>query len=367
VFVHGADPEWGYPPIDLWCENWTIARYPLAWRTGGLGNNVIITLANSGVAGSGCVGFRSLGGAPFSGWFYISGAGYRDPKVGPMNTGGYLDLREISGLPDCGRMSKLSFYYNINANVPINRIDIYLEDTAGNIIEARHSITRFSNWNTIEINVGSGLPPCGFPPAGQYVGGATDYWFQTAGAGFNWIIRKIGWWTWQNYAAGDEFLIDGLRFQGYKIAVNPFDYPSVMWLPSQPYIDAPSVATYGRTVYHHEDDEIYCFEQAEFGGIGQRLVRQYKDPYARLQITQGFKPWVHPTEIVGVLLPTWNISGGVSGAPYRIEEVRHNCNFETNWTRTTVKVVSRASEIATRTAQVDTEGGLLKLIKDGAK
>jgi len=155
---------------------------------------------------------------------------------------------------------------------------------------------------------------------------------------------------------GNYLLLDLLTFEGNGWKIDPLLYPDHI----PPHVDATSISGsspaggFGRSVYHYVDDEINSFEQAWM--IGEQVLEKYKNPFKRIEITEGAKIWLKPTQTVTVSIPTW----GISNATYRVEEVIHRYSAETKLLRTTVSLVEYDANIPSSIVQREDEGGIWK-------
>jgi len=174
---------------------------------------------------------------------------------------------------------------------------------------------------------------------------------------FNWSgISGLCFRAETDNVVGRHVDFDLLSFAGFGWSIDPLLYPD--WNPA--HVDPISISGnspaggFGRSIYNYKDDEINCFEQA--WEIGEAILEKYKNPFKRIEITEGAKVWLRPTQTVTVSIPTW----GISNATYRVEEVIHRYSAETKLLRTTVSLVEYDVNVPSSIVQREDEGGIWK-------
>lgn len=334
VLVWGSTDQ-GFPVNELWTES-GVTR---GWWSKGVWGTGTTTLSDDGTIfwdGTNSIQHdnTSISGGAIGVMLHISGAGYIDPftRVNPC-----INLNRE-------RIKKIHFEFRYTGGASPTNIFIYLYDSAGLTAWRIATVMGVVNfWRTIEDDV-------------DWAGQAA--W--TVAPLFDWNgICRVEIFPQAAIPAGSSIWVDDLSFVGQNWIIDPFTPCGVNW--DAPHIDVASIATYGRTVFHYVDNEIRCWEEAY--QAGQRILEMYRDPFTRLEITQGAKTWVNPSETVRVSVAPWNISGAV----YRVEEVIHRFRASDNLLRTTVNVILSGAEAGMASIQMGSLDGLLKLIKDGVK
>ena len=338
VFVWGATDD-AYPPDDLWTE-WGVARFvPPAWTAVGC------TIADVQIGGSGRIGRTFIRMTKTSA---LGQSGYMTLDlptanyVNPLQTGtsGCMDMYNyFSGL---GIRPQEVVCYVRASNVSPKRVLLF--DDAGHVVWEQFALGgnqvigglwRY-NREFIQFTNFGGPPPFG----------------PTLGVLYDWQnIQKIriAFHLGAGDGPGDWIDVDGLSVVMKNWSIDPFLYPR--W--NVPHIRRGSVRAFGRTVYHHTDNDISCFEQAF--KEGERFLNENAFPYTRLEISKGAKVWAQPTETVLVTVLPW----GISGAVYRILERTIRYSAEDKLLRTTHDVIAFDAEVSSSTIRAErTWGGM---------
>jgi len=311
----------GFPPVDLWTEHGATR-----WISGWVSSGATVTngtMGGSGYEGKDFIEIEKSSPAGVSGYaeLVIPNTGYRDPS----------QIASCSGCMNIdNRISQLCFY----ANSPVVTY-VRLIDCSGNQAVAEILGTG-GNWEQkcYDIPADFSLDP-----------------------NFDWSnVCRIRFSFWDGDPSGTILYVDALGFVGNGWEIDPLLYPD--WNP--PHVDPMSISGssptggFGRSVYNYKDDEINCFEQA--WEIGEAILEKYKNPFKRIEITEGAKVWLRPTQTVTVSIPTW----GISNATYRVEEVIHRYSAETKLLRTTVSLVEYDVNVPSSIVQREDEGGIWK-------
>jgi len=327
ILVWGGT-DLGFPPIDLWTEHGA-NRWVSGWVSNGA------SVVNATIGGSGYIGDdflritkTSAGGVSGYAELVLPNTGYHDPSQIASCSG----CMNMNGTPQ--RFQQVCFFFRFTGG--ISTFYLRLIDCSGNI--AVHSFQPLNPdvWEEWCFNIPSDF--------------STD-------PNFLWDnVCRIRFSFHPSDVSPYHMDIDGLSVVGSNWEIDPLLYPN--WNPA--HVDPISISGaspsggFGRSVYNHKDDEINCFEQA--WEIGESILNKYKNPFRRIEITEGAKIWLHPANTVTVTIPTW----GISGATYRVEEVIHRYNAETKLLRTTVSLVEYDVNVPSSIVQREDEGGIWK-------
>lgn len=329
IFVWGGTDQ-AFPPNDIWTEH-GVARYaPAAWIAV---SGTVIDRASGMCSGYGGGPPPTWGGVPIgcgrdyvritktspagqSGYaeLIIPNTGYRDPY--DANTTMDWETGEPCGWAGGGRAGNIEFLYRKSTVWTMN---LWFFDSAGNRRQGVGVVPALANNWEHEIQT-----VCGWVAPGPIIADLSD-------------VDRIRF-CFDNVfdAPGDTIDIDCL-----DITMQNWNIDNTYWTTwNDPHIDAASISGYGRTVYHLVDNKIVCYEHA--WNEGERVLRERKDPYSRIQITEGAKTWVHPSQYCQVTIAPRDIYN----QDYRIEEVIHRYTSINKLLRTTVNLVAYAAEVA---------------------
>lgn len=187
-------------------------------------------------------------------------------------------------------------------------------------------------------------------PLGQ---NASD-WYQVIGSTFNWVLTKILFWMpislWSF-----SIWIDGLQVHG-GLKIDPIAYPTL-----NPKIQDLTGGTISEPrVYHHVDDKINSFEQAQT--IGQYVLAVKKNLIRKVSATKSAYTWAKPHQYLRLYLPEHNIA---YTEKYRILEQQQDWKTENKVLRTTFTLIKRSDIFDSKAIQMSELAGLLKKIGEG--
>jgi len=321
----------GFPVDDLWCE-YGVKRYePVAWSGMDansevtddetykhLGDNSIRVTRKNGVGVPGAI-------------LDITKTGYNRPQDQTKHT---IDLNASTN-PNYDRFSNTGFQLRLNDTTDIMWIKLF--DSTGKGAEIKSADIAHPTSEFIPIS-----KPVDY-------GHHADW---TIDVGFNWSdVAKIRIKSGGDYAVGWFFNIDELHFAGGNFAIDPLTHS--YYNPA--HIDATSISNYGRKLYNEIESQPACFEDAYI--IGEIVLSIYKNPFKKLKITQGFKPWLMPHNIVKLTLPEWDIYNDA----WRVMGITHDWNSDRKICHTETEIVPALWKIPTNIALKARLGGFLRV------
>jgi len=348
IFIWGGS-DVGFPPVDIWCEKGMAKYSPAAWTAGHANitlsdDNVIYVGDNYSIKG------EAMGGTVANNGYIqlnISNTGYFQPQSPSDDDMNFND----------DRFDIIGFHYRYTGFLANWEFCLKLIDRNGERVRRETTVGApgipQDTWIDFHSD-GSDPAYAGWYPI-DTASHAGSWTLETAGP-FDWNhvqYMQFGPWDggatdWAGWAANAVIWIDRLMVEGVGWSIDPMLYP----LHNPAHSDSTSIANYGRTVYHHVDENIICFENAYYEG--ERFLLENKDPYSRIEITKGAKTWIHPSQYLQVSIPTWDINN----ANYRIEEVIHRYNAESKLLRTSVNLVAYSSEVSVTKLQAESFGSL---------
>jgi len=333
IFVWGKE-DLGWPVNDLWCEYGANRFSPAAWS--GLDANSVITNDTTyktfGVNAIRVTRKNSTG--PIKAILDIQKTGYIRPQNPVKDT---MDLTD-------DRFIVLKFKLRPNGFDLTLHLQLY--DTAGKKTtwDAFPSGYSGGSWASDEAGVDSDCLD---------ERGCQADWIDDPG--FNWgDIAKIHIGCLDSQAIDSFITIDELIFEGNNWLINPKDKPTYC----AAHTDATSINLYERKVHHLTEyqDEIHCFEHAYI--LGQLYLNVHKNPFKKIKVRSGFKPWLKPHNVVKLGMPEW----GIYNEDWRIIELEHDWNSERKICYTTVEIVPASWILPTATALKARLGGFLKTV-----
>jgi len=314
----------GFPVNELWTERGVARFEPVAW-TGDDANCVVTDDTEYVDVGDYAIKSErqnSVGVNAFT--LDFDKAGYRRPSDGASR----LNLNQ-------NRFDELYFRYRHSAGAGACTCYMYLID---NVAKEAYIDGEFSDGSYVTVTEGVQT---------------TSHGNWTVDSGFNWAeIAKLRMSSYSSQAVGTSMYIDGLRFTGGLMEINPLNNPT----HNPPHTDASSIASYERRIYHETETQPHCFEDAYV--VGELVLSIYKNPFKKLRIKQGFKPWLMPHNVVKLTMPKWNIYN----ADWRAMEIEHDWTTKRKICRTATDIVPATWKLPTETALKAKLGSFLKVI-----
>jgi len=323
ILVWGGTDQ-GYPVNDLWTQL-GLARFdPAAWTPDNANCKLTDDTEYVKIGSYSLKSERqnSVGYNEFT--LDFEKAGYRRPSDGAPR----LNLNN-------DRFNELDFWYRHSAGAGACTCYIYLID---NVAKEAYIDGEFSDGSYVHVTEGVLVANHG-------------NW--TVDSGFDWSeIAKLRISSNSSQAIGSSMYVDGLRFSGVGWTIDPINYST----HNPAHTDATSISNYERRLYHETETQPKCFEDAY--DIGEIVLSIFKNPFKKLNLKEGFKPWLMPHNVVKLTLPEWNIHR----EDWRVMEIEHDWTTGRKICRTTVDIIPSTWKLPTETALKARLGSFLKVI-----